>query len=139
MNKKLFNILFPLILLCYSCSQNNTGKKTSNISGDFSLQNSIKLSGGFKLDSLGINGFREKNRIYDTIQKTWLIIGRKLEGYNKEQIIALLGKPNRIGINQSDNSIVMEYYVGKVNERVHKFFQVIFTKNDKVCKVIMFG
>jgi hypothetical protein len=139
MKKKLiiFNCSFLIGLAYCSCVHNNA----NSISNNNLFQDSVRLSDEFKLDSLGVNGFREKNCIYDSTQKSWLIIGKKLQGYTKEKIIDLLGKPNDIGRWEGDRSLVLVYYIGrvKINKRVHTFFEILFTSNECVSEIIMYG
>jgi len=78
-------------------------KEKDSLLTDFSVK--------WKADSLGQNGFRMNHYSFDSSTKTWIINGMNLNGYSKEQIINLLGKPTESGLGVEDDLLIMTYIV----------------------------
>jgi hypothetical protein len=116
-----FILFFSFIsLLNYGQSNNDSPLK------EFSIK--------WKADSLANNGFRENHYSKSPDSTIWLINGLTFEGYSKENVIDLLGKPSNQGLGKEDRLLIMEYVVRK--KTPEKTLILYFNKNNTLDFII---
>jgi len=120
MKKTLTFILFIATLIAcqrQTKTDNSNFKEDKNENRQLTRQKKGKdslltdFSVKWKADSLGQNGFRMNHYSFDSSTKTCIINGLNLNGYNKEQIINLLGKPTESGLGVEDDLLIMTYII----------------------------
>ena len=130
------HIIFSIILLSIftiDCKSDRTQKNSILKLFSQNFRNS------WKIDSLGVKGFRKKCYSYDSINRTWLINGVHMEGLNISEITSVLGKPTNTGYGKEDGLLMFFYIVDKTeNDRFNsKALQIFFNKNKLIDGVIL--
>lgn len=99
-----------------------------SILSDFSVK--------WKTDSLGQDGFRANEYIWDSVARIRYVHGMNLQGYSESQIIKWLGRPSSSGRHFEDNGLIMEYPVRQVDSLADKSLLVYFGPDDKVSDIV---
>lgn len=103
-------------------------KEKDSISADFSAK--------WIADSLGQNGFRINHYNFDSSNRTWYINGMALKGYNKEEIIKLLGNPKNSGLGKEDNLLIMVYIIRQKKRTTEKNLILYFDKENNLVNIV---
>lgn len=128
---KPFGLILTVLITLGACRPSHrpdfTEKEMDSILSDFSVK--------WKADSLGQNGFRANQYIWDSIARIRYIHGVNFQGYSESQIIKWLGRPSSSGRHFEDNGLIMEYPVRHVDSLADKSLLIYFGPDDKVSDV----
>lgn len=108
--------------------QSRQEKDKDSISADFSAK--------WIADSLGQNGFRINHYNFDSSTGTWCINGMTLKGYNKEEVIKLLGIPKNSGFGKEDNLLIMVYIIRQKKRTTEKDLILYYDKENNLVNIV---